>query len=179
MAADLNTLVSDFKAKALTLLAKCAGKGYEMRPYATLRDPFEQARLWRQSRSIEEITATLKRFETDGAPFLAHCIRSVGPQSGDHVTDAPPGLSWHQWGEALDCFWVVDGKAEWSNQRLVAGNNGYRIYANEAKALGITAGGLWANLKDWPHVQFRDAGSPLQVMSLKEIDVAMKQRFGP
>ena len=98
-------------------------------------------------------------------------------QSGRHVTDAIPGLSWHQWGEAFDSFWVVDGEAEWSTTREINGLNGYRVYAVEAERLGLTAGGHWTNFKDWPHVQLRSASSPKSVFTIQEIDREMRERF--
>jgi len=178
MAADLDKLIPEFKALVVELVERCQARGVEMRPNAGLRDPFEQAKLWRQSRAREEIQAKIAEFERAGASFLAHCLTSVGPQHGAHVTDTPPGFSWHQWGEALDVFWVVDGKAEWSTQKLVNGVNGYRVYADEAEAVGLTAGGHWTKLKDWPHVQHRSASNVGRVVSLLEIDSQMKARFG-
>ncbi len=150
-----------------------------MRPSAGLRDPFEQARLWRQSRSIEEIRAKIHEFEAAGANFLAHCIESVGPQHGDPVTNAPPGYSWHQWGEAVDCFWLLNGKAEWSTSKQVNGSNAYKVYAEEAVNVGLVAGGNWTSLKDWPHVQIRPDASPAKTLSVNQVDAAMKARFGP
>ncbi len=177
MAADLDLLVADMKARAAELLTRCKTRGVEMRPNATLRPPIEQARLWRQSRSGEEIAAKIAELRAKGAPFLAQCLEAAGPQHGAHVTDTPPGLSWHQWGEALDCFWVVDGKAEWSTQRLVDGANGYRVYAEEAQRVGLTAGGHWTRFKDWPHAQLRPVANVLRAMSLAEIDAQMRARF--
>jgi hypothetical protein len=176
---DLNALVPEFRLQVVALLDRCASRGTPMRPYFTLRSPFEQARLWRQSRSREQIAAKIAELESKSAPFLADCIRRVGPQHGDPVTNAVPGLSWHQWGEAVDCFWLVDGQAEWSPRKEINGLNGYQVYAREAQAAGLTAGGLWPSFKDWPHVQLRSASSPLGVMSLVEIDARMKERFGP
>jgi peptidoglycan L-alanyl-D-glutamate endopeptidase CwlK len=77
-----------------------------------------------------------------------------------------------------DCAWVVEGKTEWSVQRKVNVINGYQVYADQARALGIDPGGLWNSFKDWPHVQMRGASSPLKVFSLTEIDKVMKERFG-
>jgi hypothetical protein len=178
MAADLDKLVAEMKSLVSQLVARCQERGVEMRPNNGLRDPFEQARLWRQSRSIEEIQEKIVEFEQTGAEFLAHCLRTVGPQHGDHVTDTPPGFSWHQWGEALDCFWVVDGKAEWSTRRLVDGLNGYHVLADEAEAVGLTPGGHWKNFKDWPHVQLRAAINAGSIMTVRDIDAAMHARFG-
>ena len=178
MAADLSLLVPEFRAKVDELLAKCNEQGIVMRPNEGLRDPFVQARYWRQSRSSEQITAKIADLQSQGAPYLAYCIDSVGPQHGDPVTNSIPGLGWHQWGEALDCFWVVNGQSEWSAKRLVNGVNGFQVYAAIAGQLGLTAGGMWTSLKDWPHVQLRSAASPLGTFTLQQIDATMKERFG-
>jgi hypothetical protein len=152
--------------------------GIEMRPFCTIRDPFEQARLWGQSRTKEEIAVKITRFQKAGADFLAYCLESAGPQHGRHATNALPGFSWHQWGEALDCMWIIDSKAEWSVQKKVGGLNGYRYYAEIAAGAGLTPGGLWKRFKDWPHVQLRPAGTPAKIMSIAEINAEMKKRFG-
>ncbi|MBS1661888.1 MAG: M15 family metallopeptidase [Bacteroidetes bacterium] len=178
MAADLNLLTPEFKAKVDVLLQKCKDQGFEMRPNEGLRDPFTQGKYWRQSRSSEQIAAKVADLKAQGAPFLAFCIESVGPQHGDPVTNAIPGLGWHQWGEALDCFWVVNGEAVWSTTKKVNGKNGFQIYAAAASQMGLSAGGLWTSLKDWPHVQLRQAANPLGTFTLQQIDAEMKKRFG-
>ena len=175
---DLNDLLPAFRAQVNQLLINCRTRGIEMRPYQTLRDPFEQARLWRQSRAREEIARKIAQFRAAEAEFLAFCLESVGPQFGDPVTNAAPGLSWHQWGEAVDCVWIVNGAAEWSAQRRVDGLNGFRVYAEEAQLLGLTPGGLWTRLKDWPHVQPRAAANPLGEFTLAQISATMQERFG-
>lgn len=178
MSSLLDKLDSGFLGKVQRLLEAVKAKGYEMRPYNGLRSPFEQARLWRQSRSLEEIQAKVEQLKKSRAPFLAHCIEQVGPQHGERVTNAAPGLSWHQWGEAVDCFWVVDAAAEWSVRKRVQGLNGYDVYANTAKSVGLIPGGYFSSLKDWPHVQLREAGSPLSAMSLTLVNDEMERRFG-
>lgn len=178
MAADLSLLTPEFSEKVQQLLDNCMAAGVEMRPYFTVRSPFDQAKLWRQSRSSEEIRGKIADLRANGAPFLAQCIESVGPQHGAQVTNSIPGLSWHQWGEAVDCFWVINGAAEWSTTKLRDGINGYRVYADQAVALGLTPGGYWTSLKDWPHVQLQKASSPKSVYSLQFIDQEMQKRFG-
>jgi peptidoglycan LD-endopeptidase CwlK len=177
MAADLNLLDPNFALKCKDLLQRCATKGMDMRPNEGLRDPWKQAKYWRQSRSIEQINDKVSLLRNKGANYLADIIVQVGPQHGDPVTNSLPGASWHQWGSALDCFWLVNGAAEWSTQKLVNGKNGYKVYAAEAVGLGLTAGGLWATFKDWPHVQEPSAASPLSSLNWAEIDDAMRSRF--
>ena len=178
MSIDVSLLVPEFRDKMNTLLAACRGKGVEMLPYFGIRTPFEQAKLWRQSRTADEVTQKVAELRAQGAAFLAHCLESVGSQNGAPVTKAIPGLSWHQWGEAVDCAWVVAGKTEWSVQKKVDGINGYQVYAEQARALGLDPGGLWNSFKDWPHVQLRSASSPLKLYSLVEIDKKLREKFG-
>jgi hypothetical protein len=48
-----------------------------------------------------------------------------------------------------------------------------------ALILGLTAGGYWQSLEDWPHVQKRKAASPVSAgMTLAVINQTMQQRFG-
>jgi peptidoglycan L-alanyl-D-glutamate endopeptidase CwlK len=179
MAISLEGLVPEFRTNALALLADLAIRGIEMRPFAALRSPREQAILWRQSRAREEVEGAASRLRSQGAFFLAETLVTVGPQHGQHVTNALPGFSWHQWGEAIDCFWVINGIAEWSTNRLVDGVNGYRMYAASAKNAELHAGGTLSSFKNWPHVQARKAGSPVaEGLTVQQIDVEMKKRFG-
>jgi len=175
---DYNSLQPAFAANVRLLMGACQQAGYPMEPYFGLRTPFVQARLWRQSRTAQQIQAKVNDLRSQGCHFLAYCIESVGPQNGVHVTNAIPGLSWHQWGEALDCYWVVNGGAEWSVDRTINGKNGYRVYAAEAIKLGLTAGGYWRSIQDWPHVQSYAADSPISLHPLSQIDKIMEQRFG-
>ena len=178
MSRDLNTLVPEFKSKVEELLNLCDQSGYTMRQFFTLRTPFDQGKLWRQSRSIREVQQKISELTNSGADFLAHCIDSVGPQNGRPVTNAIPGFSWHQWGEVVDCFWLLDGNAEWSTRKKVDGVNGYVNYAEKAQFIGLTAGGFWSSFKDWPHVQMGKESNPRRVFSLQEIDQEMANRFG-
>jgi len=62
VAADLDQLVAGMKPLVLQLVERCQSRGVEMRPNNGLRDPFAQARLWRQSRATEEMSAMNARF---------------------------------------------------------------------------------------------------------------------
>jgi peptidoglycan LD-endopeptidase CwlK len=178
MSVDLNTLNPQFKDKVLQLLDACKAAGYEMVPTEGIRTPSEQGELWRQSRSAKEVEQEINNLKDHNCNFLAQCIENAGPHTGGDVTNAIPGLSWHQWGEAVDCVWIVNGKENWSTTELVNGKNGYAVYADLAGKFGLTAGGHWKSLKDWPHVQLPSAPSPSGVYSLQQINDIMKQRFG-
>lgn len=165
-----------FEAKSEQLLSLCADQGVVMRPFCRVRDPYQQAALWRQSRSKHEIDRAITTFDRSGAPYLAHVLNHVGSQHGKRVTNALPGYSWHQWDEAIDCFWLVDDHAEWSTSLLVNGVNGYQVYAQMARKLGLRTG---ADFKtpDPVHVQFRQDEVPA-VFSMMDINDAMELKFG-
>lgn len=173
----LNTLVVGFQEKVIQLLNNCKTRGITMQPYFTVRDPQTQAKLWRQSRTTIEINRKINELRNQDANLLADCIENAGRQYGQHVTNAIPGLSWHQWGEAVDAVWIVNNKGAWSTEKTVNGLNGYMVYADEAKKLELDAGFYWPKFKDSPHVQFRKAANPLAEMSLVQIDREMEVRF--
>ena len=151
MSRDLNKLEPVFKETVKELLQNVAALGHTLRPFFTTRSLEDQAKLWRQSRCSEEIDQAMRMLEREGAPALAGVIQNVGPQHGRWATNAMPGTSWHQWGEAVDCFVVSEnGRAVWS-----AKHPAYQAYAEEAKKLGLNAGFFWPS-KDAVHVQQRN-----------------------
>lgn len=153
------------------LEANCKERGVTIYQYCLVRTPWEQAKLWRQSRAKLEVLGMVEKLIKLGAPFLSQCLSEVGPQPmGPRVTNSIPGLSWHQWGEAADyCPMGEDGKLNWDDEA------GFEVLAEEAKALGLTSGAYW-RFKDRPHVQSRSKGV-LDVHSYKEIDHEMRRRF--
>ena len=157
-----------------------------MRQYCTLRDPWEQAKFWRQSRSTTRIEINIRRLAEAGAPWLAEVLGDVGPCNGPPVTGALPGESWHQWGEAADWYWHFEGEAIWDAE--VTKNcggvevNGYQQAGKVIASVGLymisfkdQAGRL---IVDYPHVQFRKAGSPSSMYTWDAIDQIMKDKFG-
>jgi peptidoglycan L-alanyl-D-glutamate endopeptidase CwlK len=169
---NFGSLDSEFAKKLNELLGACAAENVIMVPYTGVRDPWEQARLWRRSRTTQQVADAIQWLKNNMAPFLAKVVEDVGPQpTGPKVTNALPGFSWHQWGEAADCYWSVNGEPEWEDL------TGYKAYARLAEGMGLTAGGHWTSFKDWPHVQKRSDDGPGSVYSAKEIDEIMKKRF--
>ena len=88
----------------------------------------------------------------NGADYLADILEMVGPQHGLWATNALPGQSWHQHGLAVDCYWEVDSRAEWSGTA-----EGYQVYSKLAEEMGLVS--LYP--KDSVHVQ-GESGSVLQ-----------------
>jgi hypothetical protein len=173
----LDHLIPEFKGKIETLIEKCLDRNVVMQPFEGVRNPIVQAKYWRQSRTDEEVNTMLHELEKEGAHFLAGCIEAAGPQSGRKLTNAIPGLSWHQWGEAVDFVWIVEKKAVWDTGLLIDNVNGYQVYAEEARALGLDAGLFWPRLVDAVHVQLRSAPSPRELFSIHYIDQYMEQCY--
>jgi peptidoglycan LD-endopeptidase CwlK len=173
-----NGLVIEFRDKALEILDNCDKLGYTMYPFEGLRTPQKQADYWCKGRSLEEINKEIASLAIQKAFFLANLLKEAERnENAEIITSAIPGLSWHQWGEALDCFWLKDEQPEWDIDVKVNGYSGYEIYALEAQKLGIESGYYWQPFKDAVHIQLTSFSSPLQQFSLEEIDKKMQIMF--
>lgn len=165
---DLAALQPEFRETVeavLHALASHESASYQFRPYSTLRTAFEQAKLWRQSRSTQEIATTCQRLRQQGAPRIAACIESVGPQYGKKVTNAVPGYSWHCYGWAVDCVLVNrDGAYDWD-----ASARGYIVYAQVAREHGLKPG---RDFGDAPHIQMY-AHEPHHQQTAADIDAML------
>lgn len=159
----------EFLERVEAVLAKVRSEGFVMRPFFGLRSPFEQAKLWRQSRTWDEIEMKMEELKKAGAYRLAACIGYVGPSRGARVTNAIPGMSWHQYGEAVDCF-AVDrfGRADWNSA-----SPAYKSYVRAARLLGLKAG---ADFDDTVHIQLRQK-EPHQVYSVVEIEKILADKW--
>jgi len=166
---DLGLLAPDFRVQAEELLRRLRTEGHELKPFFGVRGLEEQARLWRQSRSAAQVQARVAKLEASGALRLAAILRHVGPQVGRWATNALPGDSWHQWGEAIDCFVVERGAAVWD-----ARHPGYIRYASLAIELGLTSG---RSFGDAVHVQLRSESAPHKFLPWPEIEIEMARRF--
>ena len=69
--------------------------------------------------------------------------RTIG---GNIVTNAPPGLSLHNYGWAVDVCPYKNGKPYWKSSR-------WKEIGAMVKKQGLIWGGDWKRLKDVPHIQ--------------------------
>jgi peptidoglycan LD-endopeptidase CwlK len=174
MSTAYDNLDPGFHDKLLLLEAACLDDGVTVRAYYGLRDPVEQGRLWRQSRSSADVEAAIDKLEQQGAPFLADCLAAAKSTTGPWATNALPGQSWHQFGEGMDYTWIVNGEVDWT-VNLTDPKNGYATLIRNAPIVGLVSG---VSFKDYGHVQKRTGGSPMAYgMTMIEIDAAMKAKF--
>ena len=93
---------------------------------------------------------------------LLEGFRSPGRQArlaakgGDEVTDAGAYMSYHQYGLAADCAFVLDGKLVISEKNPWA-MRGYELYGKVAQSVGLTWGGNW-KLRDYGHLELQRPG---------------------
>jgi len=158
-------------AAAMSVIAEL--DGLDILICSTYRDPWEQARLFRQSRPLVEIERTAYRLRRGSNPEMADVLMEVGPRYGRHVTNAAPGESWHQWGRALDAVPWLDSKTlAWSadssnDAQYERARNLWMIYGNAVRQAGMVWGGDWIQ-GDRPHCQIMETRSnPLWVLSDK------------
>jgi peptidoglycan L-alanyl-D-glutamate endopeptidase CwlK len=124
--------------------------GYSVIYYCGYRRLEEQARLYRQTRTINAINKKAEKFVNMGIPKLADILWSVGPQFSDrttHLTYAGPGESWHNWGMAVDGVPVIGGKAVWDDKDPV-----WEIYRQAAEDSNLHVLNF-----EMPHLQIQPA----------------------
>ncbi len=179
---DLELLVPGFRELVKEVIQRCAARKVPMVPFFTLRGPGVQAQLWCQSRTMKQAQDKSKEIQRAGAPWLASLFRQdfckdyALRQPTDDTswkTNAVPGISWHQWGKAVDCYVQgADGKPIWDSNHF-----GYEVYAEEAKRMGLEAGAFWTN-RDAVHVQATVSHSPVTDGKLwPAIEAEMSKRW--
>lgn len=163
MTIDFTILNPTFAVLAQKLISNMQGLGYKIIPDSGFRTLESQAILWRQSRSTVEIVAQIQKYKEQGCDFLAHVLDSVGPRYGPHATNALPGVSWHQWGEAMDCLVTLPTSPHATQSDI------YKSYGVSAIQLGLTAGYNFKTFQDMDHVQLR-AAEVSDLYTMKEIN---------
>lgn len=121
----------------------------ELLVYCTFRTPEEQAILYRKGRTIEQIEAKASELKVLGREDLAEILLKAAPQIDPKiVTNAGPGQSAHNYGEAFDAVPLVGGKPVWSlNDPL------YRLYGRLSIEMGLDWAGRWKSFREGPHSQ--------------------------
>lgn len=156
----IEDLTPDMQEKARAVLAFCAERKVDILITATLRTCVDQARLFRQSRTLNEIEVEIAELETHGFFFLARILQNVGPvfgKLGEHVTWAGPGESWHQWGAAFDGVPLVNGKPDWNVQHPA-----WEVYGAAVETAGLSWAGRWVRNRELPHAQDSPLPNPLK-----------------
>jgi hypothetical protein len=168
MTIDLDSLTPEFGIKIKQLLDNCKKRGANLFIYTYIRDPWQQAKLYRQSRTKSQINNAIKMLKSNKAYFLAEVMEEVGSQYGRWCTNSI--VSFHSLAEAIDSFVVDKGVAVWRRS-----HPNYLIYAEEAVKLGLTAGYYWKH-SDAVHIQLQNK-KILDIYSWQEIDRLMQIRF--
>ena len=156
---DLHPSVAEVAKKHVL---RCADEGISLLVYCTLRDPEEQARLYWQGRTAEQVRRRADRLEGAGCPGLADLLMAAGPQEGPKVTFAGPGESYHQYGLAYDCVPMVAGKPEWRT----TGEAGalWQTVGAAGQACDLEWAGGWQRFREFPHFQMTGGATVRELM---------------
>lgn len=157
------------RAKAEEVKKNCEKLGFGLLIYCTFRSPQEQALLFRRGRSLVQISAKMDELSGAGFPTLAKILAENKNPPGQGlriVTQAGPGQSWHQYGEAWDAVPLVGGKPMWLDDDPV-----WQRYGQAVRKAGLYWAGDWKTFKEFPHAQLRDSalGSPLKVLGMEAL----------
>jgi len=168
MSREINHLTAHMAMLAEKVHQYCEQHGVDLLIYCTRRTFLEQAKLFRQGRTWQEIKTEINTLRETGLIESAEAIEQAGPQTGKHVTNAAPGESWHNYGMAFDAVPQEDGKALWN---YAENKKEWDVYAEALYIHGLTWGGKFQSFKDYPHAQLID-GNPLQKLPKSKIKKA-------
>lgn len=169
---SVHDLTAEVQAKYLSVQKECSLNGVPILLYCTLRSCEDQAKLWRQSRTRQQVEEKAAKFKARGLAFLADILIGVGSQKGElgkHVTMACCGESWHNYKEAFDCVPLVGGKPDWNNKVL------WDVYGKAVRKAGLVWAGDWTTFKEYPHAQLRQGSNPLRVFKAEDIYNILKK----
>lgn len=94
-------------------------------------------------------------------------------KAGNIVTKVRGGYSYHNYGVAADCCFVVDGAPSWD------GGHDWKLYGKIAKKHGFKWGGDWWSFTDRPHIQISFGYSTSQLLRMGEANAKeMLQELG-
>ncbi len=152
MTINWSLLHPELSKKLTQLIYNLGQKNIKLVPYSGYRSVRDQNKLFMQSRTPQNSKVSVARLKIGGFPYLASQLESLPEvERGPRVTNVVGGFSWHNWGEAVDCY-IEDrkGKPDWN-----ADHPSYLEYGKEAESLGLTWGGSWKSFVDKPHIQLR------------------------
>lgn len=178
MSRSIEDLSTETRIKAREVQRITEEAGYPILIYCTHRSSDEQARLYRQSRTRGEVNAKIESLRGRSMTNLADAIERVGPQegvTGNHVTMAGPGESWHQYRCAFDAVPIISGKLAWSigaedDDNYPRVQAAWDTYGLACEYAGLQWAGHWTRFKEMPHAQSEQAGNPLKVLPLEQIN---------
>lgn len=166
-AALISLLVPSISNKANAVLDMAEDVGLDLLVYSTLRTMDDQARLYRQGRSLSEIKHKADQLtRLYRRPDLATILMDVGPQEGDEIrTKAGPGESMHNYGLAFDAVPIINGKPVWGSD--AASMVHWRLYGQLVERAGLEWAGNWKTFREMPHAQQRGASWRTLIMGAK------------
>ena len=163
---NIEDLAPDVQVAANLIVGGCANEDVDILIYCTLRPLEEQARLYRQSRSWEEIKHKIEKFRARGLGFLADILEQAGPWHGPKRTNAAPGESWHGYAEGFDGVPMIGGKPAWNFNDAPFE---WTVYGAMVREAGLNWSGDWKKFKEIAHAQKRHGSNPLKEYSPDKI----------
>lgn len=135
--------------------------------YCCVREDWEQAQLYAQGRTQDQIDSGVARLRALKLERQADILAQQTPRPGAIVTNAQPGLSFHQtaWlegecgGLAIDFVPILGSKPLWDDKVR------YEDAALAAESVGLSWAGRWTTFHETPHLQL-DYGGKLKIIPL-------------
>jgi peptidoglycan L-alanyl-D-glutamate endopeptidase CwlK len=169
----LDSVDKELQDKAKQLIELCQKKNILINVTSGLRTLDEQNKLWRRAFGTPYILSVIENLRKLHCDYLAHSIERIGIQPAGRLgTRLHGGLSWHNWGRALD-FSVQDHQGCIIK---IAEHPLLKEFGTLAKSVGLRWGGDFSS-PDPLHVQLDKKEIPT-IYTMQQIDAHFKRIKG-
>jgi len=168
---SLTDLTPAMREKAQAFFDAAKRNGLDLLVTCTFRSLEEQARLYGQGRNLADVAFEIARCPLFGFGKIEQM--DFAPRiKARRLTNALPGLSWHNYGEAMDCVPMKSSKPVWDCRDEL-----WQVYGDCAHEVGLFWAGDWKRFRflEFPHMQLRAKSNPLKVYTPAEALAALKE----
>ncbi len=163
MSRNLDLLTALTREGLDNVLAYCTARNIDLLVTCTYRSPEEQAELYASGRV--DLRTKIEVMRCAGLAPMAELLEKVTPKPNlKKLTNAGPGESFHQLGEAFDVCPLVNGKPMWDSSHPA-----WQVYGTAVRRSGLFWAGDWPRFREYPHAQLGRHGNPLVQYSAEEI----------
>lgn len=157
-----------FRERLIKVFEEAINHGFKVDPHLGALSIKDQALKWRQSRSDLEIDKALTFFKENDCNFIWNVMRFANAKFGPPVTDCLPGLSWHNWREAIkyDIYNRKTGQVDNDNAEFL------EVLKKSMKKHKLHFG------VEPRQIQLSVYKDPREIYSLQEIDNKMAEMWG-
>jgi len=99
---SIDALDISFAEKFMNVRVECMKQSIITQPVLGFINVFLHAEIWKQSKQDQAVDEAIAKLQNEGCNFLSSILMCASSVHSKHKTNRLPGMSWHNWGRAVD-----------------------------------------------------------------------------